>query len=169
MEALGISDAAQVDGTCALLLTGHVDCWAENTYGQLGDGTNSGPEECGSLPCSTIPVEVLGLTEASEVAQGQSHACALLTDGHVECWGSNANGLLGDGKDEFGTLSTTPVQVVEIPDAIQIAAGANYTCALLPGGHVKCWGEGTYGQLGSRKIGKDETFSTGTPVEVVGI
>lgn len=169
VEALGISEAAQVDGTCALLSSGHVDCWGENRDGQLGDGTNTGPEECRSAACSTVPVEVVGVTSASEVTQTENHACALLTDGHVECWGSNAYGQLGDGEDGFEKLSATPVQVVEVPDAVQIAAGASYTCALLSGGEVKCWGEGTQGQLGSRKIGKDETFSTGTPVEVAGI
>lgn len=32
--------------------------------------------------------------------------------------------------------------------AIAIAAGGEYTCALLAGGRVDCWGSNGYGQLG---------------------
>jgi alpha-tubulin suppressor-like RCC1 family protein len=35
---------------CAVLSTGHVDCWGDNFYGQLGDGTTTN---------SDVPVAVL--------------------------------------------------------------------------------------------------------------
>ncbi|HTY95727.1 MAG TPA: hypothetical protein VMB91_01715 [Solirubrobacteraceae bacterium] len=179
VEALGISDGAQLAGTCALLSSGHVDCWGENTRGLLGDGTDTGPEQCGTkgqVACSTAPVEVLGITEATQVAQqaelaGEGSACALLSSGHVECWGPNADGQLGDGERETGP-SLTPVQVIGLEDATQISASRGTACALLASGHIKCWGEGRSGQLGvpERTLESFGDFGrTGTPIEVAGI
>jgi alpha-tubulin suppressor-like RCC1 family protein len=46
--------------TCALAPAG-VKCWGINASGQLGNGTNTGPELCAGTPCSTVPVDVVGL------------------------------------------------------------------------------------------------------------
>ena len=45
----GITDAVSLSSAgygsyCAVLSTGSVDCWGSNTWGQLGDGTTSGPD-----------------------------------------------------------------------------------------------------------------------------
>jgi alpha-tubulin suppressor-like RCC1 family protein len=149
VEAKGITDAIQVtassEHTCALLSTGHVECWGENSGGQLGDGIAAGPEQCGLFHyCSTTPVEATGITDATQVAAGNAHSCALLSTGHVECWGRNASGALGDGTT---TWSDTPLEATGITNATQVAAGNGYTCALLPGS-VDCWGNNASGQLG---------------------
>jgi alpha-tubulin suppressor-like RCC1 family protein len=43
------------------------------------------------------PVQVSGLTSVTAVAAGSSHTVALLSDGTVKAWGSNATGAIGDG------------------------------------------------------------------------
>jgi alpha-tubulin suppressor-like RCC1 family protein len=76
--------------TCAVLSTGGVQCWGKNDNGQLGDGTTMQ---------RLVPTAVVGLSSiVAVIAAGQAHTCALLAStGGVQCWGSNAYGMLGDG------------------------------------------------------------------------
>jgi alpha-tubulin suppressor-like RCC1 family protein len=85
---------------CALLSTGAVRCWGDNSSGQLGNGATSSAQ--------TTPVDVqLGGIAATEVAAGSKFSCARLVDGTVRCWGANDKGTLGDG-----TTNPSPVPVV---------------------------------------------------------
>lgn len=136
------STSATSRHTCAITGTGGVKCWGWNTTGQLGNGTDAGPELCGPLldtPCSTVPVNVVGLTTGlSTVATGFGHSCAVTTGGAVKCWGDNLFGMLGDGTQ---IQRLTPVDVVGLTTgAMAVSAGPAHTCALTIGGGVKCWG-----------------------------
>lgn len=82
---------------------------------------------------------------ATQVAVGVYHACALLNDRSVRCWGGNAFGQLGDGTT---TDRDAPVRVEGLPPAAQIVAGARHTCARSVEGRVLCWGANGDGQLG---------------------
>ena len=130
---------------CALLSSGTVECWGINWDGELGEGTLLGPETCNNLPCSTTPVAVSGLSGVTGIAAGQRFACALLSGGTVDCWGSSFYGQLGNGTS---TGSTTPVAVSGLSGATAISAMGDFACALLPGGTVECWGDNEWGQLG---------------------
>jgi alpha-tubulin suppressor-like RCC1 family protein len=148
--------------TCALLGDGSARCWGHNMSGQLGDGTNTGPEMCGGLYlCSSTPVAVSGLANAVAIAAGLSHTCALLGDGTARCWGYNVFGQLGDGTT---TSSSTPVAVSGLTNAVAIAAGGYHTCALLSDGTARCWGYNGTGQLGD-----GTTTGSSTPVAVSGL
>jgi alpha-tubulin suppressor-like RCC1 family protein len=133
---------------CALLTNGDVRCWGDGSVGQLGYGnTNTiGDDETPAVAGSII----LG-GKAKQVVTGGSHACALLVDGTVRCWGSGTYGQLGYGNtrnigDYITPGSAGPVNVGA--KVIQLAAGNTSTCALTESGAVKCWGEGLYGALG---------------------
>ena len=200
VEVHGITNATQVAAggydTCAVLSTHHVDCWGEGNFGQLGDGTSSGPETCTltsargkrgeveriEYSCSMIPVEVGGVTDATQVAVGHSHACALLSGGRVTCWGRNGSGQLGDGtlsgpetcysaESHFAfSCSATPVEVQDITEATQVAAGSDHSCARLITGQVDCWGGDGSGQLGagvSQECAPPaESYCSDVPIEV---
>ena len=57
-----------------------------------------------------------------------------------------------------------PVTVTGITNATAVIAGIYHSCALLPGGSIKCWGDNSSGQLGDGRL-----FLSATPVSVVGI
>ncbi len=88
------------DHTCALVEGGGVKCWGSNSLGQLGNGTSDN---------SAAPLNVQGLAlGVAKLDSGTAHACAVLTDGRVECWGWNSTGQLGDGTS---SPSNVPVDV----------------------------------------------------------
>ena len=157
----GIVDATAVtagnDHTCALLAGGNVDCWGYNFSAELGVGTSSGPHFCtGGQWCSTTPIAVIGIANATAIIAGADHTCALLAGGSVDCWGYNSYGQLGDGISsgpetcEFGVVrcAKTPVAASGITSPTAIAAGGDHTCALLAAGRVTCWGANSFGELG---------------------
>ena len=102
----------------------------------------------GTITGGNVGVEV---TCGSILAVGKSHTCALTSAGTVSCWGSNANGQLGNG-----TLvdSSVPAQVLNaagnapLSGVIAIAAGQDHTCAVTSGGAALCWGDNSEGELG---------------------
>jgi len=81
--------AVGTNHNCALLQTGQVRCWGSNAAGQLGNGSNDAS--------SGNPSLVIGITNAVSISAGEAHSCAVLANGRVMCWGSNAYGQLGSG------------------------------------------------------------------------
>ena len=145
---------------CALLGPARVvKCWGANEFGQLGLGDanhrGDGSDEMGdSLPALSLAASA-PTTGLRHVATGDEHACAILADGLVKCWGHNLVGQLGLGDtttrgDQSGEMGTAlpSVALGTGLTAVQIVAGAYHTCVLLSDGRVKCWGSNGYGQLG---------------------
>lgn len=124
--------------TCAVTSSGGVRCWGRGSLGQLGGGVTQGY----SIP----PVAVSGVHEASAVATGALHSCALLTSGRVRCWGLSTYGTLGNGG---GAPTFGPVEVSGLTTVVAITAGYLHSCALLADGTARCWGYNADGQLGN--------------------
>ena len=89
---------------------------------------------------------------AIAITAGKFHTCAILEGGGVKCWGRGNYGQLGyDSRDNKGDAvgEMESLRTVDLnASAIAITAGHDHTCAILDGGGVKCWGHGSYGQLG---------------------
>ena len=139
--------------SCAIVADGGVRCWGSNTTGQLGRAVKES---------SPRPVAVAGLSNVTAADSGDAHTCVLLVDGTVRCWGRNTDGQLGRGWAHQGSTRTEPL--IELPKARAIAAGSEFTCALLEGGTVRCWGKNSRGQLGD-----GTTRSSAVPIAVRGI
>ena len=93
---------------CALIEPdGIVYCWGLGDKGQLGDGVAEDGHN------SNVPTIVGGLPDAAlQVSAGRDHACALLDDRSIWCWGNGTAGQLGDGQSGSDHLSAVPVKVV---------------------------------------------------------
>jgi len=146
--------AAGFDQTCAILHNGSVRCWGNNSSGQLGLGNgNDVGHTPNALPDSVPPVDLGQGRTALQISSGFDHTCALLDDHSVLCWGSGAGGALGQGdQSDIGDNETPgsmgPVDLGANHTAVAVAAGGSYSCAILDDHSVKCWGSGSYGELG---------------------
>ncbi|MBI2521824.1 MAG: hypothetical protein HYV97_15520 [Bdellovibrio sp.] len=135
---------------CALLDNGDVKCWGYGYYGQLGQD-NQANYYGASL--YSLPAVNLG-RPATKVSMGIWHACALLDNGTVKCWGYNGNGELGqDSTTWIGTgagqmAALAPVNLGVGRTATDIGGGGYHTCVVLDNGNAKCWGYNAQGQLG---------------------
>ena len=127
--------AAGGNHTCALTTAGPVECWGDNSLGQLGNNN-------GSSGIEKIPVS--GLSDAIAVVTGDSHSCAVTLQGFVRCWGFNGSGQLGNGTN---TSQPTPVATL-VGGIAALSAGYAHTCGLTATGLVLCGGFNGFGQLG---------------------
>lgn len=115
-----------------------------------------------------------GVCHGSTLAPGANHTCAILDTGAVRCWGLGNLGQLGYGNTESIGDDEEPrsAGTVELGGPVrQIAAGVDFTCALLDTGDVRCWGANDYGQLGygnMDNIGDDEVPTSAGPVNIGG-
>jgi alpha-tubulin suppressor-like RCC1 family protein len=148
----------------ALLADGTVVAWGVNDKGQLGLGSSSGPQTCGIAACSTAPVPVPGLSGVVAISAGAGYSLALLANGTVVAWGSDANGQLGDGTGiQTGCECVDhPVPVPGLTGAMAISAGVHHASALLADGTVRGWGDNFYGELGNG------TVTSATPCDCLG-
>src|SRR5207248_2585234 len=144
---------------CGVTTSGRAFCWGDNFAGELGTGTNTGPEGCEfGRPCSRAPVAVSGGLTFVTVSAGASHACGVTSDGAAYCWGDNSAGALGDGTT---TQRTAPVAVAGGLSFTAVDAHGENACGVTPGGQVYCWGDNFAGQLGNGTM-----TSSSTPVAV---
>lgn len=90
----------------------------------------------------------------TEVAIGFGHACALVIDGTVKCWGFNRYGQLGR---PAGTNAKRAKKVPGLTDIVDIDVGFFHTCAVDRQGKVWCWGFNEYGQLGDGTLAARDT------------
>jgi len=119
---------------CAATRAGAVLCFGDNSFGQLGAKLRA--------TRSDKPVAVAGITTAKRVVAGQGHACALLRDGTVRCWGRNEAGQTG-GTTSYVAAAHELIEPDTVPglkDVVSIAAGASATCATTRSQEVTCWG-----------------------------
>ncbi len=137
--AIPMSISARGNTTCVVTAMNHVQCWGDNTYGQMGmlSPTNE-----------TTPTQV-PLKDVQRIVLGKGHACGIGSSGALTCWGTNDKGQV-NGTAAKGVLTQSTVNKMV---AKHVAVGDTHTCAFgLYGADagnptkVYCWGDFSAGQ-----------------------
>jgi len=137
--------------TCAITTSGAVECWGDNTYGQLGTT---------SIPNSFRPILVPGLSGTKALAVGPT-MCAITASDALECWGYNGDGEFGNNTSSKAA-HPTPVAIPGMTNVSSIAVGSSFVCAVQAvGGTIYCWG--------ATALGNGSTGSSWVPVKVSNI
>jgi alpha-tubulin suppressor-like RCC1 family protein len=153
---MNMSSGFAAESMCAITFDGRLKCWGYGGSGMLGTGTTvfagTGANTMGNFLMSSN----LGTGRSvRQVSSSNIHACAVLDNGNLKCWGSNTVGelgqghvdALGDGSGEMGNYLPL-VNLGTGRSAVQVSASTAFTCATLDDGSVKCFGQNTNGQLG---------------------
>ncbi len=137
--------AAGDSHTCALLSDETVQCWGDNTYKQLGDGTAT---------ARTTPVVAAGLNNVVQITGGNAHTCALTNTDEVKCWGTHQDWTTSNLSTVTGFTSKV----------VAIDAGIHTDCAQLDTGALQCWGLGQSGLLGNGTTTNSALYDSATGV-----
>lgn len=143
--------------TCAVVSSAAV-CWGYNDYGQIGDTTTVQK----NVPTAVSVAGVLGGKTITDISAGYYHTCAIGSN-LPYCWGYNADGELGNN---LTGNSSVPV-AVDATAALSgktvsaVSTGTYHACVLASDNEIYCWGQDSYGQLGS-----NETSGSLVPVSL---
>jgi alpha-tubulin suppressor-like RCC1 family protein len=156
LRSAALEVAASYDRTCALVSGPRVYCW-----GRAAKLDSSGRPVASKTPArvSGIPVAAHGLVV------GVNHACVLDAADATWCWGVNDRGQLGDG-----TTKARPRPVkAQASAASEALASDGYTCVVLRGGGVSCWGRSHGGDGGDPLNPEGLVVDSKVPMSIAGL
>jgi alpha-tubulin suppressor-like RCC1 family protein len=167
----GLADVIDISGGhdhyCVRKADKSVWCWGGNESHQLGYDNSTDSSCQSSQKCNPVPQKV-GTIVADGIAAGFTHTCARVGAKAV-CWGMNGNAQLGHlpGQGTPADISgANPVpQEASATGVSALFAHGWSTCMLDGSGTVKCWGQGTNGQLGDKGV----TTQSADPVTIAGL
>lgn len=140
-----LADRYRCDDSAACVHDGAAGTCEATGFCSFPDATCDSGRRYGEHADSALRDECVAATSCVRSATaGGRHTCAVRDDGTAWCWGANEAGQLGNG-----SLSTTmtPTQVVDatgraLDDVVELAAGADFTCARRGDATLWCWGLG---------------------------
>ncbi len=186
------------DHSCSIQSNASYACWGNNDFGQ----TDPGPavnyqhvEVGGNFTCGIVQgsggLDCWGDQSANQhltplgsfvdVGIGETHGCAVRSNGHLAIWGSAISWsdptpgpelfrAVSAGQDYCCALSETGGLDCwgfgkPIPSAAgtwrAVAAGDAHVCALNESGQISCWGDDTWGQVSGAPPGEYDQLSAG--------
>ena len=121
-------------------------CWGRNVNGMLADGTVISH----ALPAAADPAE-----SYARLSLGRYFGCGVTggaASGSVRCWGSDAQGQLGNGTGA-AVDALVPASVPATPGNAspwtEVAAGEYGVCGIKADKTLWCWGYDAQGQVGN--------------------
>lgn len=126
----GIADLRAGKGfNCALRKDETVSCWGDMGSLSFGPATGDTPGQA-----------IAGVRQATQLAVGATHACAL-SRGVVYCWGDASRGQRGAPVSPTPSAQATYVE--GLYQVVRVAAGNGSTCGVKGDGTVWCYGSGS--------------------------
>lgn len=142
---------------CAINATGGMKCWGFSRLLGLEDDESRG-DEVGEMG-DALPLLNLGIGAKVSQASGPiGHACAVLTDGRLKCWGSDMGTYVlwpfGLNTPWYGWKpgqmgDNLPAYDLGAHKAIAVESGYQSSCVLLDDQSVRCWGVPYKGIMGN--------------------
>lgn len=117
--------------TCGITTTGIMKCWGSNSQGQIAKASGTSSYYLPDVVDSGVPY--------SKISTGPANTCGITSTNKLKCWGSNFNGLLGDGTS---SNRYTPTAIDAAADYSEISMGPDHSCGI-SAGQLKCWGVAT--------------------------
>lgn len=159
--------STSTSNSCVLSKKGQVKCWGSNFSGQLGLGTQMDHGREPGTMGTNLPLVNFGTNlYAKDICNAAGTTCVATTDGRVKCWGDNYYGQLGQERDIAYTGRESNDMGDNLPftnlgsdfKVKSLHCGTSTICALSDTGKLKCWGDGSRGQLGLSKnhVGREK-------------
>jgi alpha-tubulin suppressor-like RCC1 family protein len=151
--------AAGTYHSCAVFSDETAQCWGDNEFGELGDGTTTSTSVPVTVMASATTPQ-LRLSGIQSISTGGKFTCAVVSDststsGNIaKCWGYGSSGQLGTGcsgcKASYpSTVVTNTTTNTLLRGVSSVSAGSSHACAVLTGGATYCWGSNVNGRLGN--------------------
>lgn len=127
--SLNISSFAGVTGETKILV---------NIEGTDDDNTKIGTAQSGLIQ---IKDNESVYVQATKIASGDEHVCAITSANKLFCWGQNFHGQIGQG-DLYNTHKI-PMAVDASSNYTLVSGASISTCGITSTGVLKCWGRNT--------------------------
>ncbi len=143
VQVVGLSNIVAIScgwiQTLAVRSDGTAWTWGDNNTCELGNGVVGG--------ISTVPVQVLNLSNVVSVSGGDLSSMARLADGTIWKWGQNVYGELGLGTSDTNA-HPVPVQVPGLSNIVISACRDYHNICVKRDGTVWVWGDNRFGGMG---------------------
>lgn len=156
-----IAISAGNSANLALKSDGTVWAWGWNFNGGLGTGL----ADVSSNGFSSVPAQVVGLTDVRSICMSYANGYAVKNDGSCWSWGTNQNSQLGDGTWPSVTHRNVPGLMPNLVNPVSIEAGdGGFRFALMPDLTLRMWGYND-----SHALGTPMPNVVPIPIQVTGV